>query len=155
MGEIEALRQALNYDAASGALTWAISPGARAKLGDEVGCIDGEGYRTFIYRGKQYLAHRVIWAIVYGEWPQEIDHADRNRANNRLTNLTDGDHFENCQNRDLGPLGPSGVRGVTYHKKSGRWMAQFRHRGRNYYVGLFGTPEAAGYARQQAKEGLA
>lgn len=55
-------------------------------------------------------AHRVVWAIHYGRWPEEtIDHIDRNRTNNRIENLRDVSMSINLKNRpDATPL-PIGV----------------------------------------------
>ena len=37
---------------------------------------------------KPYRAHRVIWALVHGEWPEgQIDHINGVRDDNRLENL--------------------------------------------------------------------
>ncbi len=41
-------------------------------------------------RSRQYLAHRVIWALYYGKWPPEdmvIDHRNMNKTDNRIINL--------------------------------------------------------------------
>lgn len=150
--EIEALKEALLYDAETGALVWRKRMSSRAAAGSQAGCIDGQGYRTLIFQGKQYLAHRVVWALVHGAWPGEIDHKDRDKSNNRINNLVDCSHYQNCLNRDHGPIGKSGVRGVHHHKQSGRWFVQYRHKGKNHYVGMFPTVEAAAKAYREAKE---
>lgn len=60
------------------------------KTGRHVGCIGNHGY--YQVSTKKFglrLAHRVIWEITFGVIPKgmEIDHIDRNRKNNKLTNL--------------------------------------------------------------------
>lgn len=46
------------------------------------------------------LIHRLIWFIVYGEWPkQQIDHIDGNPSNNSILNLRDVSHTDNMNNR--------------------------------------------------------
>lgn len=45
----------------------------------------------------------------------------------------------------------SGVKGVSYHKRSGKWMAYITLAGKRRYLGLFGTVEEAAQARRQAE----
>lgn len=48
-----------------------------------------------------YLVHRVIWKIVTGKEPPEmIDHIDRDKHNNRWSNLRGCTHSENQINSD-------------------------------------------------------
>ena len=149
---IEALRALFSYDPLTGVITWAIEPGGRAHAGDEAGCLDGNGYRTIGYQGRYYLGHRLAFALHHGRWPEpEADHEDRDPANNRITNLRECEHFQNCANRDRA-LGASGLRGVTWNKRAGKWQAQIKARNTNYYLGLYDLAEDAhaAYAEAQA-----
>tara|TARA_R100001143_G_C3351183_1_gene129611 strand:- start:119 stop:490 length:372 start_codon:yes stop_codon:yes gene_type:complete len=50
--------------------------------------------------GKLYYAHRIIWTMYYGDWPEnEIDHIDRNGFNNKISNLRDVTHQVNMNNK--------------------------------------------------------
>lgn len=61
---------------------------------------DTRGYAQAAIYNKQFLGHRVAWAIFYGRWPLlEIDHIDRVRDNNRILNLRDVTRSENLRNR--------------------------------------------------------
>lgn len=54
---------------------------------------------------KTYFAHRVVWALHYGKFPDGvIDHIDGDPSNNRLDNLRSVDQSENNINRRT-PLG--------------------------------------------------
>lgn len=44
------------------------------------------------------------------------------------------------------------IQGVTLHKKSGKYMARIRVKGKAIYLGLFKTKEEAGVARDRAVE---
>ncbi len=45
------------------------------------------------------LAHRIIFFMHHGIWPESVDHIDGNRANNRVENLRACTHAENMRNR--------------------------------------------------------
>jgi hypothetical protein len=49
-----------------------------------------------------FRAHRAIWALHFGDWPQQtLDHINRDRADNRIENLRDVSHQENQRNRSI------------------------------------------------------
>lgn len=69
-----------------------------------VGSSNNCGYLSvsFYFKGKYYnfLVHRLAWFLHYGSWPEgELDHIDRNKHNNRVTNLRISSHVDNCKNR--------------------------------------------------------
>jgi hypothetical protein len=58
------------------------------------------GYITLSVHRKQYKAHRIIWALYYGEFADgHIDHIDGNKSNNKITNLRCVDHSTNMGNQ--------------------------------------------------------
>ena len=52
-------------------------------------CDNGKGYGRVKIRGKQIMAHRIIWQAFNGPIPKglEINHKDSNKKNNALSNL--------------------------------------------------------------------
>lgn len=48
----------------------------------------------------------------------------------------------------------SGFQGVSYYKKSGKWVAHLRHDGQRIHVGYFPTAEAAAQAREKKARGI-
>jgi len=87
--------------------------------------------------GKDYLCHRLIWALVNGPLADgvEIDHIDGNRLNNKIDNLRAASRNQNASNRCHSVIGKSGVRGVYKHV-CGKWAAQIKHNGKVKYLGL-------------------
>lgn len=150
---IAALRTRLNYDEATGALTWASDKG-RAKAGARAEYVCTNGYLgvAVTHDGKRHrlLAHRVAWALKTGAWPLGVvDHEDRDKANNSWANLRDCTQSQNtARKRVSGRELPRGVTFAGHTNKSNPYMAQCRSK----CVGYFSTPELASEAYEKAFE---
>lgn len=66
-----------------------------------------------------------------------IDHIDRNKQNNRKNNLRLATHQQNGFNIKKPVTNTSGIIGVCWHKKSGKWLSRIKHNDINYNLGLF------------------
>lgn len=94
-------------------------------------------------RGK-LLAHRVAWALYHGAEPRAmIDHINGDPFDNRIANLRLCDNSLNGANRGPTILNTSGFKGVCWHKKTRKWMAQIGVRGARYHLGYFDDPAEA------------
>lgn len=78
-----------------------------------------------------YLHRQVVWAAA----GQQVDHIDGNRLNNRRGNLRICDASQNCANRGKTKRNTSGHKWVTWNKHKLQWQAQFKFKGRTYFVG--------------------
>lgn len=88
---------------------------------------NGIGYSHSTIFGKTYLAHRVIWAFHYGEWPDEqIDHINHDRKDNRIENLRLAPHAENMKNLKLDKRNKSGTTGVCWKADKNKWRATIK-----------------------------
>lgn len=76
-----------------------------------------------------------------------VDHIDRNKLNNNVTNLRWAAPKVNAVNRGINKNNTSGVTGVYYHKPSGKWMAFLRDNGEAIYLGTYDTIEEAEFIR--------
>ena len=77
------------------------------------GSFDKDGYLVLKIKKRQYKAHRLAWFLFYGEFPKmEIDHINRNRADNRIANLRLSTRGANVANRTICPNKITGVVGV-------------------------------------------
>ena len=124
----------------------------RRSTGLPCDCDHTQGYKTVMVEGKSYLAHRLAWFLVNGEWPaDQLDHIDRDRANNRLSNLRPCTNQQNCWNMQRQP-GSSGVRGVHWDRQKCLWMATMRVEGKTKYLGRFKDIEDAAAAYSQAEK---
>lgn len=107
------------------------------------------GYATGCLDRIIYRAHRIIWKMVRGYDPQDIDHINGDRRDNRLINLRAVSRRENMRNSRLRSNNKSGVVGVS-RAKSGKWTAQIKG-GSQQWLGRFDTFEEAVEARRDAE----
>jgi len=150
MIDADRVRDLLDYDRATGALTWKESRG-RVSRGQEAGGIGGHGYKILHIDGKAYHAHRIAWLHVHGRLPpKHLDHIDGDRSNNRFENLREVSNAENQQNlKRARSHSKTGTLGVSIHK--GRWRAQIVVSGKAKHLGRFATREEAAAAYLIAK----
>ncbi len=117
------LRQ-LDYDPLTGIFTRKVSTSPNVKIGDITGCDNGHGYIVIGINKKQYMAHLLAWFHYYGYWPENmIDHIDRVKHHNWITNLREVTN--QCNQRNCGNhiTNTSGVKGVHFETRSGKWIA--------------------------------
>ena len=112
---------------------------------------DKRGYLTGHLNGAPVKAHRIIWALAYGEWPDEIDHINGDPSDNRLCNLRAVSHAQNGRNLRLKRTNTSGACGV-YRRPSGRWYARITVGGVARNLGTFDTKAQAVAAQRIAAQ---
>ncbi len=144
----EEVAQLVDYDPNTGSLVWKRREGARKQwnakyAGKGCGYINNRGYRKVCFQtasGKRYLfsAHRLAWYITHSAPPKgEIDHIDGQKANNRIKNLRDVSKSLNMRNRKMQGNNTSGVTGVHWEKRSGKWKVQGYLNGKRLSIGYF------------------
>lgn len=150
------LRELLHYDPDTGHVRWVLPQSNRVRPGEIAGCKTRLGYYRVSIENRDYLLHRVAWAMHCGEWPRGvIDHIDGDKTNNRAANLRDVSVAVNMQNRRTATSGTaSGILGATWHKPSRSWQARVKTGGKTTSLGYFKTPEEAHEAYVAAKRKL-
>lgn len=142
-------RECFLYEKNTGRLVWKSRPVHHFKTpaacravnrrcaGKEAGLIKSNGYRYVRAFGKDYQAHRVAWLLVRGEWPEQIDHRNRIRCDNRWPNLRDVTGLENHQNMSPYANNKSGTPGVHWCKTHRKWVAKITRLKRRRTLGHF------------------
>lgn len=149
----EELRSAIDYDTETGVFTWKSDKTGWTRAGAKAGAMRKDGYVLISINGKRYLAHRLAWLYVHGQWPSKfIDHIDGNPSNNRIANLREVDQSINMQNqRRALSNNKSGLLGVCWSSNARKWHAQINIDGINTHVGYYNTKEEAHAAYIEAK----
>ncbi len=139
-----ALRHMLRYDHESGNLYWLprsdVPKSWNTKWAGKPAftATDNHGYRLGAIANRTLKAHRVIWAMVYDEWPEAmIDHIDGDRANNRLANLRLASNSENQMNTKSADGSSSKFLGVRWYGLRSKWRAEICIKGRKKHLGYF------------------
>jgi hypothetical protein len=151
MTDIELMRSLLSYEPETGEFRW-FCDRSNIKAGSIAGWINNKGYRLIRIGARCVPAHRIAWAMTFGEYPsKQIDHIDGDRSNNRLSNLRLATLMENCRNRKLGKRNRLGFKGIVFVKESGLYTAHIRaENSRMLHIGCFETPEEAAHAYNKA-----
>jgi hypothetical protein len=108
-------------------------------------CTDTHGYLHGKILNEMHLAHRVAWFFVHGTSPEVIDHLNRDRRDNRISNLRGGSVLDNARNKSLSENNTTGHVGIYENDFSFVVMIQGR------YLGSFDSYEQAAAVRQAAQ----
>lgn len=145
------VREYIGYNRDTGVLFWLKNRGMRGVAGREIKRRNPGGYAEINFAGKSYLAHRIIWWLVFGAEPDgEIDHINGNRADNRLSNLRLADRAQNARNCKVRSTSSTGVKGVSRDRNTFR--ASCYAKGVRHYLGNYKTIEAAETAVREFRE---
>jgi hypothetical protein len=144
-----------DYCPETGALTWRVSTNS-FKKGVEAGTVSRKegcsSYKTIRVFGEPYKAHRVIWLIQTGKWPEKyIDHIDGNGLNNKWSNLREATPSQNSMNQKVRSDCASGIKGVSYDNRRNLWYAYIDVDGKRKHLGRHETLDEATAARMAAQ----
>lgn len=143
----EELHKQLKYDAEQGFFTWLkVHPGVTH--GARAGTITSRGYVVIRVNRAFYGAHRLAWLYMTGVMPDEVDHKDLNPSNNAWNNLRLATHAQNAANQKLNSANKSGVKGVNWNKKLGKWCAEIKINGIRHFLGYYDKIEDAAFVRR-------
>lgn len=146
---LERLHEAFSYEPDTGLFRWKIvvrKHGGRTQPGDIAGSPTGNGYLELGLDRETFHLHRLAWFYSYGVWPQRIDHINRDRGDNRLSNLREVTNKQNQENRGVRHDSSTGIKGVQ-PLPSGRWRASIKHNWKQIHIGCYSTIEEAQLAR--------
>lgn len=161
------LRELLDYNPQTGALTWlkrnprwfksqrdcdAWNTRYAGKLANYAG---RRGYVVVRLFGKSIGGHRIAWAIHHGKWPElMIDHINGVCSDNRIENLREADSRSNMMNMKQNRHNKTGTPGVRWRKEMQKWAAEIGGYPNRHYLGSFESLEEAVAARKRAEQML-
>lgn len=109
--------------------------------------ISNHGYAARHDGPKKVQIHQLLLIVEDGF---EVDHKNRNKLDDRRSNLRPAEHFKNCFNCNLRRNKTSRFRGVFLDKRRSVWRAEIRSNGRTVFIGSFKNEEDAALAWNEA-----
>lgn len=101
-------------------------------------------------QAKEYgRRHLRMHRLILGYPDAMIDHRDRNGLNNQRSNLRIATNQQNQANKYTW-RGKSRFKGVSWHRRSGRWQVFIQVDGKNKHLGDFRNPIQAAFAYDDA-----
>lgn len=154
----EYLRLILDYNPETGVFTW-LKNANRSKawntrwVGRIAGAKSKNGYIILSislgWAKKRMLAHRLAFIYMEGEAPEQVDHINGIRNDNRWENLRAVDNFINSRNQKLRNTNTSGYNGVYWCKRRLLWYVRIGLNGKNLHGGYFEKKMDAVKARSE------
>lgn len=146
------LRDLIEYK--DGAIYWTKEAKAEYKSRKDgpLGTIDNSGYLYTNLRAgddnkrRRYFIHRLIYWLKTDEWPEVVDHKDRNRLNNDFDNLRASTVSQNMRNRSNLTGSKSDFTGVHPTKKND-YRVSVRISGKQYFICGYKDEKTAALAR--------
>jgi hypothetical protein len=142
----------LRYDPEGGHFYWKVPRGPRSA--NAIAGTEKDGYVKINILRRQCKAHRLAWLFQTGDWPPKgfvIDHVNRNRSDNRWSNLRLASLAQNGTNSGIRSDNTTGHVGVYRHSPDNDWwQAKLSVNGKNVHVGTYPNRELAIAARIEA-----
>lgn len=161
--DIELLSKLLDYNPATGVFTWLPRPrdmfpmegqwvAWNKRMAGKPAFLAKRGnYHRLRVLKSTYSAHRIAWALHHGAWPNgHVDHINGIHTDNRIENLRDVTHKENCHNLAMKRENKSGAMGVI--KRGPSWRAYIWLDGRQKYLGSHRDFDEALRVRREAEQ---
>lgn len=146
---VDIAREYLSYDPETGEFRWIKRPSNRVKVGDVAGCKERKhGYILIRLNATLFRAHRLACLMSGVDIKGlDVDHADGNPSNNKLSNLRPCTKSQN-----MGNMMPhkdnqySKWKGVSWSGANKNWYARIYHNGKSRWLGSFGDEREAAEA---------
>ncbi len=139
----------LCYDPNSGVFTWKVYRSRLARPGSIAGSLHSKGYIQIVIEGRPYFAHRLAWILVNNSHPDEVDHINGVRSDNRISNLRNSSRKDNSLNTGLTKRNKSGIKGVSFNARYNAWQSYGSINGKGIHLGQFKNIADAIAAREK------
>lgn len=122
--------------------------------GRVAGGLHPNGYVRVKLDNRLYNAHRLIWLYMMGEWPEEVDHINGVKSDNRWANLREATRKQNSYNILNYNTNTSGYKNVMWDRRAKKWAVRVQKDGYLEYFGLYEDIEEAAKVAKKAREEL-
>lgn len=96
----------------------------------------GNGY-VHIYTNRCIFVHRMVIGVHEAPPCVMVDHKDHNGFNCQKSNLRICNMQQNAANSGARITSKSGMKGVCWEKRSGKWRSTITYNGKQIHIGLF------------------
>ena len=132
-------------DYQDGFLFWKETAPARVR-GKMAGFVQSKGYQQIRHAGKAYFVHVIIWEMHNGPSNLIVDHRDRNKQNNLISNLRLATKSQNEANTPPRSTNTTGYKGVVKSACGKKFRAILSVGDKQQHIGMFDTAESAASA---------
>ena len=142
------------FEYRDGELYWKVDAGigGRIKKGTKIGTTSG--YKAVSINNQSYTAGRIIFLMFHGYIPERVCFIDRNPQNTRIENLRAATISQMKCGSKKRKDNNSGYKGVYFHYKTNKYIAQIQKHQKRYNLGYFDTPKDAYKAYCEAAKKL-
>jgi hypothetical protein len=116
------LKDLLHYNPLTGLFTWKVSRGGFATKGNVCETLESKGYIQIKIKGVLNMAHRLVYLYLFGFIPEQVNHKNGIRNDNRLINLEISNQKHNMRRKFKYKTNKSGVIGV--HRRGNKFIGQ-------------------------------
>lgn len=119
-------------------------------IGKRAGTKHNKGYRVINMADRSYLEHQIVFMLHHGYIPDQVDHINGIKDDNRIDNLRAATNSKNQWNVCRTKKTQTGVKGVR--KLGKKYQARISVDSKMIYLGTYATLELATLAIQSARK---
>jgi len=98
---------------------------------------DERGYIKIRIGKKRFRAHRLAFLFMTGKMPNNIDHINGIKDDNRWDNLRECTQNQNCRNRKVNNSSTTGMKNLLWLPDIKQWIVLINVDGKRYQYGPF------------------
>ena len=120
--------------------------------GKQAGHFNKDGYNVVSVKCRYIYAHRIVFFMHYRYWPEEVDHKNRDRSDNRIENLRPCTISQNRRNSGLRTDATPYGKNIGWNRLLSKYFVRLFKDGKYIYCGSFQDLELAQLVASEARE---